>query len=125
MERSEQVRDVAGLCSVMAVATVSTFHRQLLSAQQCVVKRIHTTSHWFQVVGVARVQGYQAPVAGKRGGIKALLVSLWRTQQWGFQRLRENIKQHFSFPLVATEARGHATFQRARPDLTGKRKWSP
>ena len=64
MKWSEQVREMVGLCSVMTVATVSTLNWQVLSIQQGMVKRVHTADR-FQVVGIARIQGYQASVLRK------------------------------------------------------------
>lgn len=61
MKWLEQVGDVVGLRGVMAMATVSTFNWQFICTQQGMVERIHTAD-WLQVVGVTRIQGYQAPV---------------------------------------------------------------
>lgn len=52
------------LWGVMAMAAVSPFNWQFLSFQQRMMEIIHTT-HWLQVVGVTRIQGYQAPVYRK------------------------------------------------------------
>lgn len=65
MKWSEQAGDVVGLYGVMAVAAVSPFKCQFFCTQQWMVERIHTTD-WLQVVGVTRIQGYQAPVWRKK-----------------------------------------------------------
>ena len=79
MKWSEQVREMVGLCSVMTVATASTLNWQFLSIQQGMLKRVHAAD-WFQVVGVARIQGYQASVLRKK---KGMLVSSYMTVTWG------------------------------------------
>lgn len=68
MKWSEQVGDVVGLHGVMTVATLSTFNWELLGIQQWVLERIHI-ANWLQVVGVTRIQGYQAPVCRKKSTI--------------------------------------------------------
>lgn len=67
MKWSKQVGDVVGLCGVMAVAAVSTFNGQFFCTQQWVAERIHAADR-LQVVGVTRIQGYQAPVWRKTDG---------------------------------------------------------
>lgn len=68
MKWSDQVEDVVGLQAVMTVATISTFNWKFLSIQQRMMERIHI-AHWLQVVGVTRIQGYQAPVCWKKSTI--------------------------------------------------------
>ena len=65
VQRSEEIRQLTGVASLVAMAASPASEGQVLSAHQPMLERA-LSADWLQVVGVTGVQGYQTPGLGER-----------------------------------------------------------